>query len=247
MKLPFLLLSIAASLPLSGICQVTYFQTQKQTIYNQTKNNTVPAQPLVFNLFCSVSTSAAGDANSFTVSTVDNVTLTPITGGTVFFGTIGFNTSQLLDAGFPVGDAYTFTAVGGTLNGQSGHLPIQADAYPQIPYLTGTSFTQAAAIKPNTSLTIHFGRHGKLVHISQVALGIFSTDYSTTYMFTTASASATSFKIPASVVNSLTPGVTYAGQVEVFNQKNVKSTGSFTSASNDDGFVTITTFPVKVK
>lgn len=246
MKLPFLLLSIAASLPLSGICQVTYFQTQKQTIYNQTKNDTVPAQPVFFTLFCSVSTSAAGDANSFTVSTVDKDTLTT-TDGTTFFGTIGFNTSQLLDAGFPVGDAYTFTAVGGTLNGESGHLPIQADAYPQIPYLTGTSFTQAAEIKPNTSLTIHFARHGKLVHISQVALGIFSTDYSTTYLFTTASASATSFKIPASVVNSLTPGVTYAGQVEVFNQKAVKSTGSFTSASNDDGFVTITTFPVKVK
>src|SRR5258708_39208131 len=117
MKLPFLLLSIAASLPLSGICQVTYFQTQKQTFYNQTKNDAVPQNPLGFNLFCSVSTSAAGDANSFTVSTVDKVTLTP-TNGTVFFGTITFNTSQLLDAGFPVGDAYTFTDVGATLNGE---------------------------------------------------------------------------------------------------------------------------------
>jgi hypothetical protein len=247
MKLPFLLLCTAASLPLSGICQVTYFQTQKNTAYTQTKNDTAPTVPVFFSLFCSVTTSAAGDANSFTVSAVDKDTLTT-TDGTNFYGSIGYNTRQLLDAGFPVGDAYTFTAVGGTLNGESGHLPIQADAYPQIPYLTGTSFTQASEITPNTSITLHFARHGKFVHISQTALGIFSTGNSaTTYYFATAAASATSFKIPASVVASLTPGVTYVGQVEVFNQKVVKSTGSFTSASNDDGFVTITTFPVKVK
>jgi hypothetical protein len=246
MKTLFPLLCIAASLPLSGRSQVTYFETQKQTIYNQTKNDTAPTKPVDFSLWCDVYTSAAGDANSFTVSTVDNVTCTT-TDGTYFHGSKNYNTSQLLDAGFPVGDAYTFTAVGGTLNGQSDNMPILADAYPQIPYLTGTSFTQAAEIKPNTSLTIHFGKHGKAVHISETAVGIWSTDYSTQYYWKSASASATSFKIPASVVNSLTPGVTYVGHVEIYNLKDEKTTGSFASASDGDGFVTITTFPVKVK
>ena len=246
MKLLFLHICIAAALPLSGMCGVTYFEAQKQTIYNQTKNDTVPTQPVFFSLYCDVTTSAAGDANSFTVSTVDSLALTT-TDGTYYSGSIGFNTKQLLDAGFPVGDAYTFAAVGGTLSGESDNLPILANAYPQIPYLTGTSFTQASEIKPNTSLTIHFAKHGKAVHISYAALGIWSTDYSTQYLWKTASASATSFKIPVSVLNLLTPGVSYVGQVEVFNLKHEKTTGSFGTAGNGDGFVTITTFPVKVQ
>jgi len=44
--------------------QVIYFEAQKQKIYSQTKSDTPPTKPFVFNLYCDLTTTAAGDATS---------------------------------------------------------------------------------------------------------------------------------------------------------------------------------------
>lgn len=246
MKLNLLFLTLAAWVPLSGMGQVTYFSAQKQVFYQQTKNDTAPSLPVDFGLAGSVDTTATGDADSFTVSAVDTVTATT-SDGTYFFGSNNYNSLRALNAAFPVGSTYTFTAVGGTLNGESDHMHIPPDDFPQIPYLTGEDFTKVSEIAPNTSFTIHFARHGTVVPVSQAAVAIYSADYSTQYYFKSAAASTISFKIPASVLAKLTPGVSCIGQIFLFNLKDVKTTGSFASASDGDGFVTITKFTVKVQ
>lgn len=241
----FLITAAAIALAATSGAQVTFFGAQKILFYQQTANDKAPKTPYGFSLYAYVTTAVTGDAASFTVSAVDTVNLTS-TDGLHFAGSNFYDSLAALNAAFPVGSTYKFAAVGGTLNGDSDNLHIIADAFPPIPYLTGLEFTRLSKLKPDTAVTINLALSGSSASTG-VNFAIFSSDGSTLLYVLDAPAGTTSFKIPRKEINALTPGVAYQGQIDTFNLKDVKSTGSFSSAPDYDGFETATSFPFEVE
>jgi hypothetical protein len=240
------LLTIIGSivLPVAGIAQVTFWGAQKTVFYTQTKNNTPASKTKEYSLFAFASTSESGQATSFTVSTVGQLTLTS-SDGQNFAGSNFYKTLKDLDKEFPVGDAYTFTAVGGTLNGESDSLPINADDFPAQIYLTGTGLTDAKKINPNADFTLNLG-YAEGAASTGVTISLFDSDGNDVYNLTVA-AGSTSITIPQSELDSLAADTYYTAQITNFNDSDVGSTGAFSSAPDSEGWVTSTLFKFRVK
>ncbi|MFY9988952.1 MAG: hypothetical protein WAK31_29630 [Chthoniobacterales bacterium] len=117
-----------------------YWGADKMVFYKQTENAQVPTEIKKYAVYGQADITGA-TATSFTVSTVKSFTLKGI--GEEFFGIALYKTHTALTAAFPVGDAYKFTAHGGSLQGESDDLPINADAYNETSVTTGGSFSSA--------------------------------------------------------------------------------------------------------
>lgn len=227
--------------PVAGVAQVYEFGAQKGVFYEQTKNDTEPTTAAKSTLYAFFN-AALGEVNYVTVSTVDTYRLTH--GGEYNNTTVSFTDLTALDKKFPVGDAYTFKAKGGKLNGESGSLPIQADAFPAVLYLTGQELTQLKDITPDSTVTINFA-YG--------ASGAASTDlYFTIYDGSKVvyrqeiAVGATSFYIASSDISQLKSGFLYKAELANYNTSSVTSTGSFTAAESVVGWVTTTAFGFRV-
>ena len=241
----FLIAVTTVILPVSGFAQVTFFGAQKTIFYKQTKENVAPTTPTEYSLFAFADTTNAGQTDSFTVSAVDTVSLTS-SGGQNFAGSIFYTSKQALDAGFPVGDNYLFTAVGGSLGGESDQLPIMTAAYPPILYLPGTELAKVSHIRPNLKLTFTFASSGTGAAPTLVSFAILDSSGAVIYE-QYAAVGTTSFTIPKSEIDALTPGTNYTGELSNFNTKDVGSSGSFSTAADSDGFVSSTLFRFRVK
>lgn len=227
--------------PVAGVAQVYEFGAEKDAIYEQTKNNTEPTTPDKCSLYAFFN-AALGEVNYVTVSTVDTYRLTH--GGEYNNTTVSFTDLTALDKKFPVGDAYTFKAKGGTLNGESGSLPIQANAFPAVLYLTGQEFTQLKDITPDSTVTINFAYGAS----GAASTGLWFTIYdgSKVVYRQEIAVGATSFYIPSSDMSELKSGFLYKAELANYNTSSVTSTGSFTAAESVVGWVTTTTFGFRV-
>ena|ERR1700722_16022338 len=234
----------ASVLATSGVAQVSSFGVQKSGFYLQKQNNTLPAKANSYSLYAYVSTSGADQADSFTVSAVGTLTLDS-SDGQNFGGSNFYKTRKDLDAAFPTKHQYQFTAVGGSLNGESDKLPIKKDAYAPVLYLLGTGLTDAEELNPNSDFTINLGTSGHGAAATQVSFAIYGTE-GLIYV-QDSPAGTTSFTIPQATIESLTPGVYYSAQIANFNTSDVKSKGSFGTAPDVDGWVSTTTFRIRVK
>jgi hypothetical protein len=223
---------------------VNLFGAEKTEFYTQTVDNIAPTTIQKYALNAYVTTVAAGLATNFTVSSV--ATLKLVGGNDQDFGGFFFYKSLgKLNAAFPAGDAYKFTAVGGPLNGESDNLPILADAFPKLLYLTGNVLTAASNISPNAAFTLKFRTAGKGAAETYIGFLVFLNGQQVYSQYTTAG--KTSLTFPQSAIDSLTPGVDYVAELESFNDQTVKTTGSFSGAKNNVGFVRDTQFPLRVK
>jgi hypothetical protein len=166
--------------------------------------------------------------------------------GQNFGGSNFYKTLKDLDKEFPVGDAYTFTAVGGTLSGESDSLPINADDFPAQIYLTGNGLTDAKKISPNADFTLNLGYAAEGAASTSVSLALFDADGNQVYVLE-ATAGSTSITIPQSELDSLTADTYYTAQISNFNTSDVGSTGAFSSAPDSDGWVASTLFKFRVK
>jgi hypothetical protein len=246
MKIPFSWLVIGVGVmaaPVAGIAQVTEFGAQKSAFYEQTVNDKEPTKADKFSLYAFL-TVGPDQVDQVLVSTVASYRLTHR--GGLFKKNIEFDSLIALDKKFPVGDAYTFKAKGGELNGESGALPIQANAFPAVAYLTGNELTELKDLSLGSNVTVNFAVGTSGAASTGFSLAIYDKDaliYSQN-----ASADATSITIPAYVLSSvMKAGVLYQGQLANYNTSEVTATGSFTGATNSDGWVTTTTFGIKVK
>jgi hypothetical protein len=229
--------------PVLGVAQVPFFGAQKTNFYEQKVNDKVPTKAYSHSLDAFVTVDKSRDAKKFTLSAVKTVTFKR--SGKNFGKSIFFKTLTDLNKEFPVGDAYTFTVVGGSLNGEFGALPIEADAFPQVPYLLGAELTELQNLSADSTVTLNIGYGDAGATSTAVTFAIFDTT-GQIYLLN-GSAGTTSFVIPSSEISQLATGVKYTGQLTTFNTSEVTSTGSFTTAANSDGWCSSTNFTIEVQ
>jgi hypothetical protein len=239
-----LVITGAALLPTAGVAQVTVLGAQKTAFYEQKRNNTLPARTYNYSLYVWITTSEADQTKEFTVSAVKTLKLT--SDSQYFTDSVFYKTSTDLDRAFPPGDAYTFTAHGGELRNQSGSLPIGADAYPVAAYLTGKGLTEAENINPDADFTLNIGYGSTGATPTSLALTLYAPGEGLIYS-QPEPAGTTSFTIPQSEIDLLTPGVEYSAQIAVFNVSQIPATGSFSTASASVGWLSTTIFTVEVQ
>ena len=225
--------------------QVTFYGAQKTTFYSQTADNTVPTVD-DYSEFGFVDTSDPAEADNFTLSDNDTVPLASSPGNPTSFGGSNFySTKGALDAAFTAGDTYIFAANGGNLDGQSGTLPIGADAYPAVLFLTGNGYSASMAVSPGSSDTLELGASGGEASATALSFDLYDPSGDDIYTQRLA-AGTTSLTIPQSEIDSLTPGVLYNANLSNFNTGSVDATGDFTNAPNSDGFVSTSGFGFEV-
>lgn len=227
--------------PVAGVAQVYGFGAQKGVFYEQTKNDTEPTTAAKCTLYAFFN-AALLEVNYVTVSTVDTYRLTH--GGEYNNTTVSFTDLTALDRKFPVGDAYTFKAKGGKLNGESGSLPIQADAFPAVLYLTGQEVTQLKDITPDSTVTIKFAYGASGAASTELYFTIY--DGSKVVYRQEIAVGATSFYIPSSDMSQLKSGFLYKAELANYNSSPVTSTGSFTAADSIVGWITTTAFGFRI-
>jgi hypothetical protein len=233
----------------AATAQVTFFGVQKTAFYDQTANNTAPGSPANYSVFGFVNVTSASDATSFGLgdSGTGAFVILPSSPGnpTTFANSAFYGTAAELNGNFAPGDNYTFTASGGNLDGESGAIPVPADAYPGIEYLTGTGYSNSMAVSPNGSDTIALGSSGGTAASTALNFSLYDPAnvqvYSANY-----DAGTTSITIPQSTIDSLKPDEVYTATLDNFNTSNVASSGSFTDAPDSDGFVSATNFDFEV-
>lgn len=249
-KRSFVFLAFLSSLALSNlsaIAQVTFFGVQKTQFYTQTADNTAPTTPDSFSVFAFANTSSATDADSFTVHAAgtDTLSLVNSTGSpTSFAGSAFYASKSDMDTGFPSGNTYTFTANGGTLDGESDSLPIGSDDYPPLAYVTGTGISDALGLNPDFGYTFDFGYTGTGTSTA-TSFAIFDPSGNFIYDAGGVSLQGTYF-LDASFLQTLTPGLSYTAQITDFNTSGSLTTGDFINASNSDGFTQSTLFTLGV-
>lgn len=230
---------------------VSEFGAAKLAFYRQIADNTAPSTPLSYGQYGYAAVIPPSTANHFTVTAVSTFYLTT-TDQQNFFGLFSYATSTDLDAAFPVGDAYTFTARGGSLKGESATLPINADNYPAIPYLIGNSFRQAKNINPNADFTLNLGYTSTGAPSTEIKLVILPlgqgrTSTQSLYQEYVVGGTTSSFVIPQAVLASLQTGVVYRAQLINFNTSDIASSGSWPLATTFDGWESVTIFNLEVQ
>jgi hypothetical protein len=225
---------------------VYYWGADKMVFYKQTENAQVPTEIKKYAVFGEADITGA-TATSFTVSTVKSFTLKGI--GEEFFGIALYKTHTALNAAFPVGDAYKFTAHGGSLQGESNDLPINADAYPQIAYLIDGGLKAARNASSTSDLTLTWKFNGIGPASTNVSFAIGSKPFvipTQGYWSDFVGAGHTTVTIPYTVLANMLPNIDYYGMIVNYNESSVTTGGSFSSAENFDGFQSITYFVLRV-
>jgi hypothetical protein len=230
---------------------VSEFGAAKLAFYRQTADNLAPSAAFSYVQYGFAAVTPPATTNRFTVTAVKTLRLTT-TDQQDFVGLLSYATSTDLDAAFPVGDAYTFTARGGSLAGQSDTLPINADNYPAIPYLVGNGFRRAQKINPNSDFTLNLGYTSTGAPSTEIKLVILPLGQRTRstqalYQEFVLGGTTPSFVIPQAVIDSLETGAVYTAQLVNFNTSNIPSSGSFARAGNFDGWESVTFFHIKVQ
>ncbi|MEN9019136.1 MAG: hypothetical protein ABF370_01340, partial [Verrucomicrobiales bacterium] len=125
--------------------------------YRQTQDNTVQGAQSFWDLWGRVQARNPNDATSVTIrgggiSRSRSFDLED-TGWTV---EQDYASEALLDAEFPSNTTYTLTLRGGELGTVTQEITIGSSAYPNIPFLTGSHFTDAQSIDSTSDLTLEW-------------------------------------------------------------------------------------------
>ena len=223
--------------------QVSFFGAQKTAFYTQTAENTAPGTVTNYSVFAFVDTQNAGDAAAFTASDHASITLTSSAGDpTSFGGSAFYNTKADLDAAFTAGDNYSFQAQGGALDGQSDAVPIGADAYAPVLYLTGSSFSNSLLVNPNGNYIFTIASTGGQAAATALSFGLYDPTTGAQVYAASFAAGTTSITVPQATLASLKPGEVYTASLDNFNTGGPAASGDFAGAATSDGFVSGTNF-----
>jgi hypothetical protein len=206
---------------------VTFWKFIKGIGRTQTADNTAPAASS-WEIYIIVETEYASDATSLTISGGG------IDGSRMFDydaedGVWNFDmdsdSEADLDAEFPSATLYTITLSGGTLGTlvQDAQLPVKA--YPNVPYLTGTDFTDIQLVDPDVDFTANFNPPGSLTQSSgRAVLEVFAGYDADDVFRVEALGVTTSGIIPGTTLASSTG---YYGYLEYTHAANVDGNGGF--------------------
>jgi hypothetical protein len=149
-----------------------------------------------------------------------------------------------MDAAFPSGGAFTFTANGGSLGGESDSLPVRPDNYGREMYLTGTGINDAMNLNSSSGHTFDIGYTGTGLSTS-TCFAILNSSNQFIYDVS-GTAAQSSYALSSAFLETLAPGEQYRGELVDFNDVGVLTHGSFSGAPNSDVFAQSTTFCIEV-
>jgi len=157
-----LFLALAASSDLAS-AQVTEWVIAKGPYYDQVAEDTQPGAPTEWAAFATVTTTNVGDATSVTISGGGIPgSLALVQDGTSWEGEVCFPSQASLNAVFPSNTSYTITLSGGSLGTLIQQAPMPVEMYPNVPYLTGTVWTDIQAYNSSAPFTMTWNDPGPL-------------------------------------------------------------------------------------
>jgi hypothetical protein len=174
LRLELIIVLLASlTLPVCASAQVTFFGAIKGIFYRQTKDNIVPKKDGTYSLHAFATTTSAGQADSFTVSAVAKLKL--LADGVNFSGEKFFKSEAAMNAAFPAGGSYLFTAVGGSLGGQSDSIPVFSNDYPAIAYLPGEMLREVSGIDSKADFILDLAFSSEGAASTNVNFAIYTT------------------------------------------------------------------------
>ena len=206
---------------------VTFWKFIKGIGRTQTADNTAPAASS-WAIDINVETEYASDATSVTISGGG------IVGSRMFkyddedaewYFETDFDSEVDLDAEFPSATTYTITLSGGTLGTLVQDVALPAKAYPNVPYLTGTDFTDIQSLDPAADFIANFNPPGSLTQNSGRTVFEVFAGYDADDVFRVEAQGATdSGTIPGTTLASSTG---YYGYLEYTHSANIDGNGGF--------------------
>ncbi len=204
---------------------VAHWRFIKGIGHSQSIDDTEPSAS-DWSVFAIVQTENAGDATSITVSGGG------ISGnrafeqnGNLWEFEVEHTSEAALDAEFPSGATYTITLSGGTLGTLIQQFTLGAKAYPNTPYLTGSTFTVIKSINAYNNFTATFSNPGSLTATNgSTTFEIFAEPDENSVFREQSAGAATSALIP---VGTLDTDTTFFGFLEYSNAQMASGTGGF--------------------
>jgi len=235
------LAGLCLSLPGLTHADVTFYGAQKTAFYTEGSDD--DASFTNTSLFAFVDTDSSSDAASFTVTT-DTGNASPLTltagSGSQYSGSNFYSSISDLNAAYPAGSNYVFTAVGGNLAGDTDSLPVAADAYAPTLVLTGTTYDSLQNLDATAGVNINYAPLGGGANTGSTDVSLTIVDSSNDVVYSTDGGTG-DFFIPGGTLKS---GSVYSAQLANFNTLNIATAGDFAGVNNSDGFVTSTLFSI---
>jgi len=185
----------------------------KEIIYTQTADNTQPTQPALYRFdgFMDTFEDAVGSANvSNGITTVpfleDEPGVWDLDQSNVEFGS-----KAALDANFPSNMSYTIHIQDGTLGTRDQVVTLSADDYPDVPFFTGTSYSDLNGMDPEQELVINWASPS--LNTTHVFLEIYNIGTDDKPFEAELDPATNSITIPADVLES---GVMYEIDINHF-------------------------------
>ena len=240
MRTNLLATALLLALPATASAQVTEWTFAKGPLYLQTADNTQPTSAVEWGAFASVETQSVGDATSVTLSGGGIGTVPLTRTGTCWEVEEFFSSQSEMNAVVPSSTTYTLVLSGGTLGTRTQTFQIASEQYPNVPYTTGTVFTDVLSYNSAQNFTVTWNDAGPLTAASGVSLieiyDVFDDD-----VFSQATlGGTTSALIPA---NTLSPSQTYEGEILFTNETAPSGAGGF-GVNGRVGHVVLTNFPM---
>lgn len=127
------------------------WRINKSRNFTQTAENTAPTDANFWNAFAFLQTRNENDITKATISGggITTPVLLDYEGDGEWTYDVDFPNESALNTDFPDGSTFTLIVSGGALGTRSQIINLGSEAYPPVPYLIGTNFTDAQSIDPD--------------------------------------------------------------------------------------------------
>ena len=168
------LLAVAAAVvlaPLTAQAQVTQWRIVKGPAYQQTLDNTPATSASSWSVGVYLDTFDPADATSVTVAGGGIAGSLPLVLEDGEWALeLDYASKAAMDAQFPSSSAYTITVSGGTLGTLVQPLIYSTEAYPNIPFLTGTGLTDSLSVAPQSPFVLGWSNPGPFTQTNGVTI-----------------------------------------------------------------------------
>jgi hypothetical protein len=154
------------------------WRLNKARNYNQSSDNTAPTSVVFWDVFSIVETRNQTDAGTVTLSgggLSSPVVFTQEEPGDWSYDK-DYATEALLDAEFPDNQVFTITVSGGELGTISQEINLGAKSFPNIPFLTGTVFSDLQSIDPTLSVDVDWNTPTNATNVSLLVSSLPNED-----------------------------------------------------------------------
>ena len=197
---------------ISNAAVMADWRLNKDTLYTQIADNTAPAAPDHWDIWSRVETRNPGDATSVTISGGGiSGTLAYTREGTAWTMQKAYTTENALDTEFPGGATFTITVSGGELGTLTQSLDMDSNPYPVVPYLTGTTLSDALDIDPTADHPLTWNNPGPTPSVRIEIWQLVGGEPVQVYDWEAANGGPIAHDIPA---QTLAPGTQYFGYLE---------------------------------